>query len=108
MNVKDVYNAIDAAAPFSLAMDFDNPGLLVGDPDEQVKGALVALDGIGPWTAHYLLMRACHHTDGFPAADYGVKLAFPGLTPKEIERASQAWRPYRSYAVMSLWCAPHD
>ena len=44
MNVKDVYNAIDAAAPFSLAMQFDNPGLLVGDPDEQVKGALVALD----------------------------------------------------------------
>ena len=49
-----------------------------------------------------------HYTDGFPAADYGVKLGFPGLAPKEIERLSEAWRPYRSYAVMSLWCAPHD
>lgn len=75
---------------------------------QQSLQKLVALPGIGPWTANYLLMRAFHYTDGFPAADYGVKLGFPGLTPKEIERLSEAWRPYRSYAVMSLWCAPHD
>ena len=75
---------------------------------QQSLQKLVALPGIGPWTANYLLMRALHYTDGFPAADYGVKLGFPGLAPKEIERLSEAWRPYRSYAVMSLWCAPHD
>ena len=74
---------------------------------QQSLQKLVALPGIGPWTANYLLMRAFHYTDGFPAADYGVKLGFPGLTPKESERLSEAWRPYRSYAVMSLWCAPH-
>ena len=44
MTVQDVYNKIDQAAPFSLAMEFDNPGLLVGDPSEEVNGALVALD----------------------------------------------------------------
>lgn len=79
-------------------------------PDEDAElnsKALLALPGIGPWTVNYLLMRAFHHADALPAADYGVKLAFPGMTPRQIERASEAWRPYRSYAVMSTWCAPH-
>lgn len=44
MTVQDVYNAINAAADFSLALDFDNVGLLVGDPNDEVKTALVALD----------------------------------------------------------------
>ncbi|MEM1486117.1 Nif3-like dinuclear metal center hexameric protein [Oscillospiraceae bacterium PP1C4] len=44
MIVKDVYNAINSAADFSLAMGFDNVGLLVGDPDAMVKGVLIALD----------------------------------------------------------------
>lgn len=42
--VQMVYDAIDAAADFTLALDFDNPGLLVGDPNEQVRGVLAALD----------------------------------------------------------------
>ena len=42
--VQMVYAAIDAAADFTLALDFDNSGLLVGDPNEQVRGVLVALD----------------------------------------------------------------
>lgn len=44
MTVKDVYDRINRAADFSLAMDFDNPGLLVGDPNAQVTSALAALD----------------------------------------------------------------
>lgn len=74
---------------------------------ERNAPALLALPGIGPWTVNYLGMRGYHHPDALPAADYGVKLAFPGMTPRQIERASAAWRPYRSYAVMSTWCAPH-
>lgn len=64
--------------------------------------SLVALPGIGPWTAHYLAMRALHVPDAFPAADLGVKKALRG-SPKECEERSAAWRPYRSYAVMHLW-----
>lgn len=45
--VQMVYDAIDAAADFTLALDFDNPGLLVGDPNEQVRGVLAALDVTG-------------------------------------------------------------
>lgn len=44
VTVQNVYEAIDKAAAFSLALDFDNPGLLVGDPQEAVKSAVVALD----------------------------------------------------------------
>lgn len=44
MTVQDVYDRINRAADFSLAMEFDNPGLLVGDPAAQVTFALAALD----------------------------------------------------------------
>jgi AraC family transcriptional regulator of adaptative response / DNA-3-methyladenine glycosylase II len=63
---------------------------------------MVELPGIGPWTAHYLAMRALHLPDAFPAADLGVKKALGG-TPHEAEARAEAWRPFRSYAVMHLW-----
>lgn len=68
--------------------------------------ALLDVPGIGPWTVQYALMRAFAYPDAFPAADYAVKHAFPGLAPREIEALSRAWSPLRSYAVMSLWSEP--
>jgi AraC family transcriptional regulator of adaptative response / DNA-3-methyladenine glycosylase II len=62
----------------------------------------IELPGIGPWTAHYLAMRALHLTDAFPAADLGVMKAL-AATAREAEALSAAWRPFRSYAVMHLW-----
>lgn len=44
VTVKEVYQAIDHAASFSLAMEWDNPGHLVGDENAQITGVLVALD----------------------------------------------------------------
>ena len=44
MLVNDVFSFLDELAPFSYAMDFDNSGLLVGDPAQPVKKILVALD----------------------------------------------------------------
>lgn len=64
---------------------------------------LVALPGIGPWTAHYLAMRALHLPDAFPAADLGVQKALGKSGAKAAERRAEAWRPYRSYAVLHLW-----
>jgi len=63
---------------------------------------LIELPGIGAWTAHYLAMRALHAPDAFPAADLGVRKALGG-TPREAEARAEAWRPFRSYAVMYLW-----
>lgn len=62
----------------------------------------IALPGIGPWTAHYLAMRALHLPDAFPAADLGVRKA-TGAKPRDAEARAEAWRPFRSYAVMHLW-----
>jgi AraC family transcriptional regulator, regulatory protein of adaptative response / DNA-3-methyladenine glycosylase II len=66
-------------------------------------GRLVELPGIGPWTAHYLAMRALHVPDAFPAADLGVQKALRRAGAKAVEARAEAWRPYRAYAVMHLW-----
>ena len=71
------------------------------------RPALLAHGGIGPWTASYVAMRALGDPDAFLPADLGVRHALEGLgasgDPASAEAASQAWRPWRSYAVMHLW-----
>ncbi|MFI4969753.1 MAG: AlkA N-terminal domain-containing protein [Lysobacterales bacterium] len=67
---------------------------------------LVALPGIGPWTAHYIAMRALAQPDAFPAADLILRRsAGEGrtLSTRELETLSEEWRPWRAYAVMLLW-----
>jgi AraC family transcriptional regulator of adaptative response / DNA-3-methyladenine glycosylase II len=64
---------------------------------------LLALPGIGPWTAHYLAMRVLRWPDAFPAADLGIRHALGDLGTAAAERRSQAWRPWRAYAVIHLW-----
>ncbi|MEP6860865.1 MAG: AlkA N-terminal domain-containing protein [Deltaproteobacteria bacterium] len=66
---------------------------------------LVELPGIGPWTAHYLAMRALHLPDAFPASDLGIQKALDRSGPRDAEARAAAWRPYRSYAVIHLWTA---
>jgi AraC family transcriptional regulator of adaptative response / DNA-3-methyladenine glycosylase II len=69
--------------------------------------ALKELPGIGDWTAHYIAMRALRWPDAFPAGDVALQKAL-GVAkgPKaarEAEDASQAWKPWRSYAVIRAW-----
>jgi len=59
--------------------------------------------GIGPWTAHYIAMRAMRWPDAFPKEDLVVRNSLGGVTATAAEAMSQAWRPWRSYAVMHLW-----
>ena len=75
------------------------------DPARSIE-QLVALPGIGPWTAHYIAMRALRWSDAFPKEDIAVRNALGGVSPREAEALSQAWRPWRSYAVMYLWLQP--
>ncbi len=68
--------------------------------------SLVALPGIGLWTAHYIAMRALGQPDAFPAADLILRRAAGrGVTlgTRAVEAMSEAWRPWRAYAVMLLW-----
>jgi 3-methyladenine DNA glycosylase/8-oxoguanine DNA glycosylase len=70
---------------------------------------MMQIPGIGPWTAHYVAMRGLGEPDAFPGSDLGVKQAWakldPGalVTPRQMERRAENWKPWRSYAAMHLW-----
>jgi AraC family transcriptional regulator of adaptative response / DNA-3-methyladenine glycosylase II len=72
------------------------------NPDEAMR-RLAELPGIGQWTAHYIAMRALRWPDAFPKEDIAVRNNLGGVTAKEAEQMSQAWRPWRSYAVLHIW-----
>jgi AraC family transcriptional regulator of adaptative response / DNA-3-methyladenine glycosylase II len=48
-------------------------------------------------------MRALGEPDAFPSGDLILRRAAGNCTARELERTSQAWRPWRAYAVMLLW-----
>jgi AraC family transcriptional regulator of adaptative response / DNA-3-methyladenine glycosylase II len=74
------------------------------DPDATMK-QLMALPGVGNWTAQYIAMRALRWPDAFPSGDIAVRNALGGVSATEAEARSESWRPWRSYAVMYLWRA---
>ena len=65
--------------------------------------ALEALPGIGAWTAQYIAMRALGWPDAFPASDLVVLRALGESKPARALIRSEAWRPWRAYAVLHLW-----
>jgi len=67
------------------------------------RSALRGLPGIGDWTAEYIAMRAFGERDAFPSGDLVLRRAAGGCTARELGRKSEAWRPWRAYAVMLLW-----
>jgi AraC family transcriptional regulator of adaptative response / DNA-3-methyladenine glycosylase II len=64
---------------------------------------LMALPGIGPWTAHYIAMRGLRWPDAFPHSDLGLRKALGGRSPRALLELAEAWRPWRAYAAMHLW-----
>ncbi len=72
---------------------------------EDFAARMVALPGIGPWTAQYVAMRALGEPDGFPASDLGLKHALPGV---DLATRAENWRPWRSYAALHLWTSLND
>jgi AraC family transcriptional regulator of adaptative response / DNA-3-methyladenine glycosylase II len=68
---------------------------------------LCEVPGLGPWTAHYIAMRALGEPDAFPASDLGLRKAAGNgampLSTSELERMAEAWRPWRAYAAVALW-----
>lgn len=81
--------------------------LEAGAPLDDTLERLRALPGFGEWTVQLIALRALGWPDAFPATDIGVLDAlaprFGGRDAKAAEAASQAWRPWRGYAVMKLW-----
>ncbi len=76
----------------------------------RLRADLVALPGIGPWTAEYVVMRALRDPDAFLPSDLGIRRAAASLGLPDDARSlgvrAEAWRPWRSYAMAHLWAAP--
>jgi AraC family transcriptional regulator of adaptative response / DNA-3-methyladenine glycosylase II len=79
----------------------------VRDPSAFVR-RLVALPGIGPWTADYVVMRALQWPDAFPAGDLALRKAMGGLSAAKLRAESERWRPWRAYAAHHLWASLSD
>ena len=88
------------------------------DPELFSRGAsldagivrLIALPGVGKWTASYIAMRALREPDAFLSGDIGLMRALEhetGTRPSAAELAAraEAWRPFRAYAALHLWMA---
>jgi AraC family transcriptional regulator of adaptative response / DNA-3-methyladenine glycosylase II len=72
---------------------------------DDTRAALLAIPGIGPWTADYIAMRALGDPDVFLPGDTGTRdaLALLGRDPAAAADLAHAWRPWRSYAQVHLW-----
>ncbi len=90
-----------------------------GSDRAAVRAGLLAVPGIGPWTADYIALRALTDPDAFLPTDLGVRRALTrlcaahpgrvplalrdGCTPREVARVAEGWRPWRAYALLHLW-----
>ena len=88
---------------------------LAGEPPEEVEARLLALRGVGPWTAQYVMLRALGLPDCAPVGDAGLAAALtrfyaldhrPG--PEETRALLEPFRPYRSLATAHFWASLAD
>jgi AraC family transcriptional regulator of adaptative response / DNA-3-methyladenine glycosylase II len=97
--------AARARAIVALARTVDSGELVLApgvDVDRTVQ-QLLAVPGIGAWTAQAIAMRSLHWPDAFPAGDIGVSNALNKVPAQQIARLAERWRPWRAYAVLHLW-----
>jgi DNA-3-methyladenine glycosylase II len=87
-----------------------DPYALASMGDDDVRRSLVALKGIGPWTAEVYLLMALGRPDAWPHYDLGLLVAAQEIkalpqrpTPQELEVLAEPWRPYRAVAARILW-----
>ncbi|ACZ32180.1 transcriptional regulator, AraC family [Xylanimonas cellulosilytica DSM 15894] len=111
--VAAVVGATRALAAGDLAVD-------VGADPDTLRTALLALPGVGAWTAAYVAMRVLGDPDAWPEGDValvagaaaaGIAAASaaerrPTQRHRDLAAHAAAWAPWRSYAAMHLWAAP--
>jgi len=83
--------------------------------DEDVIAELVAVKGLGVWSAHMFLMFQLERPDILPVGDLGIRRAIErayGLdalpAAEELERIAEPWRPHRTLACRYLWRSLHN
>ncbi len=78
--------------------------------DDELVECMTQVRGIGPWTVHMLLMFKLGRPDVLPTGDFAIRLAFSRffrrgrkITPTQLIRHAEKWRPWRSVACWYLW-----
>lgn len=81
----------------------------VGESRQELEARLIALPGIGPWTAGYVAMRVLGSPDILLTSDLALRAGAGRLglpeKPRDLAAHGAAWAPWRSYAGMHLWRA---
>lgn len=79
-------------------------------PEEQVIAEITSVKGLGEWSAHMFLMFALNRPDVWPIGDLGIKNGVARLkgkknhlSPKQLIRIAEPWRPYRTVAASYIW-----
>lgn len=76
-------------------------------PADEVGAVLASLPGFGDWTAQYISLRALGEPDAFLSGDLILRRVAGAegspLSPRVLQTRAEAWRPWRSYAVLHLW-----
>jgi AraC family transcriptional regulator of adaptative response / DNA-3-methyladenine glycosylase II len=98
--VATIVRAADALARGALRLDLETPAA-------ELREQLLAVPGIGPWTADYLVLRGLGNPDTFLGTDLVIRqsaeaLGLPGA-PRALAERSAGWAPWRSYATLHLW-----
>ncbi len=96
-----------AAAVADGRLDFASLGKL---SDAEILRRLIALDGIGPWTADIFLLAAMGRVDAWPSGDLALQAAAQNLfdlsarpSHKQLTEMAEGWRPWRAVAARLLW-----
>jgi AraC family transcriptional regulator of adaptative response / DNA-3-methyladenine glycosylase II len=80
-----------------------------GGDREATREALLAIRGVGPWTADYVALRGLGDRDAFLPSDLVIRQVLGDAggpaSARDVERRSQRWRPWRAYAVVHLWAS---
>lgn len=87
-----------------------NPKLFPRMSDREIVEHVVAVKGVGEWTAHMFLMFTLHRPDVLPTGDLGIRKAFQKIfklraapNPRQMERLARQWAGHRTLACMYLW-----
>lgn len=96
-----------ATAIIEGALDVDG---MADQPDHVVRASLLALKGIGPWTADIYLLMALRRPDIWPTGDLALQVAMQQVkqlpqrpTPTQMGELGEPWRPWRAVAARLLW-----
>jgi len=87
-----------------------NPRRFASMSDENIREHVVAVKGVGRWTADMFLMFTLQRPDVLPVGDLGIQKGMQKLfklktlpTPEKMRALAESWKPYRSVACWYLW-----